>query len=182
LRRLATGSDTNARVYREAELPLKGGEETVPAAAPTNPPAAVSAPVGSELRFDPSMVTLKIGERATVLLRVSDIQDLFSIPLLLQYNPAVIQIEDVRDGGFLSRGSQEIAIVQRVDQQKGEAIISATRQPNIAGVNGGGTLFGIVIRAVAPGSSSIRILQVNARDSQQKQIALLSREAAIQVR
>ena len=44
-------------------------------------------------------------------------------------------------------------------------VVSATRQPNTPGVNGSGTLLGIVIRAVAPGNSALQILQVNARDS-----------------
>ena len=56
--------------------------------------------------------------------------DLYSIPLLIHYNPAVIQVEEVRDGGFLSGGTQEIAIVQRIDQQRGEVVVSDTRQPN----------------------------------------------------
>jgi hypothetical protein len=101
--------------------------------------------------------------------------------MLLQYNPAVISVEEVRHGGFLSGGTQEIAIVQRVDKERGQAIISATRQPNTPGVSGTGTLVGIVIKALAPGSSSISVVQVRARDSQQKPITLVSSEAAIRV-
>jgi hypothetical protein len=86
----------------------------------------------------------------------------------------VVQVEEVRNGGFLSGGTQEIAIVQRIDEQRGEVIISATRQPNTPGVNGTGTLLGIVVRAVA-------ILQVNAHDSQHRNIPMVSGEAAIQV-
>ena len=101
--------------------------------------------------------------------------------MLLQYNPAVISVEEVRHGGFLSGGTQEIAIVQRVDKERGQAIISATRQPNTPGVNGTGTLVGIVIRGVAPGTSSLAVLQVNGRDSQQKPIPLVSGQANIRV-
>ena len=182
LRRLAVGSDTNTRVYHEDEDPVQpstGAALTVPA---TIVPSARSSPAAaSELHFDPPKLSLKTGDRATVALSISDVHDLFSIPLLIQYNPAVIQIEDIRDGGFLSGGNQEIAIVQRLDQEKGQAIVSATRQPNSSGVNGGGTLLGIVVRGVAPGTSPIQILQVNGRDSQQKPVPLTSREASIQV-
>jgi general secretion pathway protein D len=109
------------------------------------------------------------------------VNDLFSIPLLLQYNPAVISVEEVRHGGFLSGGTQEIAIVQRVDKEHGQAIISATRQPNTPGVSGSGTLIGIVIKALGPGSSNLSIVQVNAKDSQQKLIPLVTSEATLQV-
>ncbi len=107
--------------------------------------------------------------------------DLYSIPLLIHYDPAVVQVEEVRNGGFLSGGTQEIAIVQRIDQQKGEVIVSATRQPNTPGVNGTGTLLGIVVRGVAPGTSTLQVLQMNARDSQQRTIPMVSGEATIQV-
>jgi general secretion pathway protein D len=93
----------------------------------------------------------------------------------------VISVEEVRHGGFLSGGTQEIAIVQRVDKEHGQAIISATRQPNTAGVSGTGTIMGIVIKAIAPGSSNITVVQVNAKDSQQKPIPLVTSEATIQV-
>src|SRR5260370_20907880 len=90
--------------------------------------------------------------------------------MLLQFNPAVISVEDVRQGGFLSGGTQDIAIVERVDKERGQAIISATRMPNTPGVSGSGTLVGILLRGAAPGNSQLSILQANATDSQQRPI------------
>ena len=55
-------------------------------------------------------------------------------------------------GRFLSGGTQPIAIVQRVDKERGQAIVSATRMPNTPGVSGSGTVFGVVVRGVAPGT------------------------------
>ena len=87
-------------------------------------------------------MNLSPGQTATIGVVVENVTDLFSVPMLLQYNPAIISVEEVRHGGFLSGGSQEIAMVQRVDKEHGQAIISATRQPNTPGVNGTGTLAG----------------------------------------
>jgi general secretion pathway protein D len=134
-----------------------------------------------QLRFDPAAGTLRVGETVIIGLVVQDAQDLFSIPVLLQYNPAVILVEDVRQGGFLSGGTQPVAIVQRVDRERGQAIISATRMPNTPGISGTGTIFGIVVRGVAPGSSPLSVLQVNARDSQQRAIPLMTSEATLNV-
>jgi len=111
----------------------------------------------------------------------SNVNDLYSIPLLIHYNPAVVQIEEIDNGGFPSGGNQEFAIVQRIDQQSGEAVVSATRQPNTPGVNGTGTLLGIRVRGVAPGKGTLQILQVNAHDSHQHTIPMVSGEATIQV-
>ena len=148
----------------------------------TGPPSpAVSQ--NPQLHFDPATLNLKPGETTTLALQVQDVQDLFSIPLLLQYNPAVVSIEDVKQaqGGFLSGGNQEIAIVERVDKDHGQAIISATRMPNTSGVSGSGTLVGVVVKAIAPGNSQLSIVQVNAKDSKQHSIPMVTGEAAIRV-
>jgi general secretion pathway protein D len=184
LRSLSAGTETNVQVRREAETQAPQ-RPAVPAAPGATPPAGTAPPTEGEratrLRFEPQSVTLKPGETSTIGVVVENVHDLYSIPMLLQYDPKVIAVEEVRHGGFLSGGTQEIAIVQRVDKERGQAIISATRQPNTPGVDGSGTLLGIVVRGVAPGTSSLAVVQVNARDSQQKPIPLVSGEAVIRV-
>jgi general secretion pathway protein D len=189
LRPLYTGSESLVQVRRDSEVrspqsetaaPTPGGVAANPGAAA---PAANPAPgaQSAQMRFEPRNVTLKTGEKTTIGVVVDNVNDLFSVPFLLQYNPAVISVEEVQHGGFLQGGNQEIAIVQRVDPTRGQAIISATRQPNTAGVSGTGTIMGIVVKAIAPGNSNLSIVQVNAKDSQQKPIPLVTSEATVQV-
>jgi general secretion pathway protein D len=211
LRGIYSGSDQNIQVKRESDVrtpptePPKpaaqaptegtppGAAAPVPgAAAPGNfpTPSAVNPPQGQpgKMRFEPGALSLKVGETKTVAVVVENVNDLFSIPMLLQYNPAVISIEEFQHamtegqhGGFLSGGTQEIAIVSNVNREKGQAVISATRQPNTIGVSGSGTLLGIVIKGIAPGSSNVSIVQQNAKDSQQRPIPLVTSEATVQV-
>lgn len=184
MRTLASGSELNVQVYPKGMDGFNSQPQDAPARgnAPTKPPSdAQAAQAAGTLQFQPAAVSLKPGDTMTVGLAVSNVQDLYSIPLLLQYNPAVIQVEDVRNGGFLSGGTQNIAIVHQENQQQGQTVISATRSPNTPGISGSGTLFGIVIKAIAPGTSPLQILQVNARDSQQKPVTLTSGTASIQV-
>ncbi len=186
LRPLYSGSETNVQVKRESEIrapvqqpatsPQPQSNQNMGAGVPTPAPGAAA-----KIRFEPQSLSLKAGQTATIGVVVENVSDLFSIPLLLQYNPAVISVEEVQHGGFLSGGTQEIAIVQQVFKEKGQAIVSATRRPNTPGVSGSGTLIGIVVKALAPGSSNLSIVQVNAKDSQQKLIPLITSEAALQV-
>jgi general secretion pathway protein D len=154
-----------------------------PGSSSTATPGAVSPTqvAGPRIRFDPATLNLAPGQTATIGVLVDNVTDLYSVPMLLQYNPAIISVEEVRHGGFLSGGTQEIAIVQRVDKEHGQAIISATRQPNTPGVNGSGTLLGVVVKALAPGVTNLSIVQVNAKDSQQKAIPLVTSEATLRV-
>ncbi|HXZ13384.1 MAG TPA: cohesin domain-containing protein [Candidatus Sulfotelmatobacter sp.] len=186
LRTIAAGTDSNARVYREESEVLAAPPSPASAAPPASiVPASNPQPSGApaaQLHFDPAAISLSPGGTTTVGLSVSNVQDLYSIPLLIHYDPAVIQIEEVRNGGFLTGGmKQEVAIVQRIDAQKGEVIVSATRQPNTPGVSGTGTLLGLVVRATAAGNSTIQILQVNAHDSQHRSIPMVTGEATVQV-
>jgi general secretion pathway protein D len=211
LRRLAAGTDSNVRVFRQDSSDAKssdaaGGKSAAnsvalysgpassaqpleqvreqPAsvqAASVNGPGADGASVVAQLRFNPSRVTLKSGDSEIVGISIDGVNDLFSIPVLLKYDSAVIQITEVRDGGFLSGGTQPVAIVQRIDAQKGEVMISCTRGPHTPGVNGSGTILGLVVKGLATGDARIQIVETNARDSQQRSIPIASGEAAIRV-
>lgn len=155
---------------------------TAAPAGATGQPTAQTVASTTQLQFQPDNVTVKPGDTVTLGLAVNNVTDLYSIPMMIQYNPAVVQVEEVRNGGFLSGGTQEIAIVQRIDQQKGQVIISATRQPNTPGVNGSGTLLGITVRGLAPGSSPLQIVMVNAHNSQQQTIPMVAGVATVQVK
>ena len=193
LRSIASGTDTNAElrldtaVLTPASIVTPGtqapapGAAAAPAPAPAAPAPASAQGASPRLGFDPGNVNLKPGDTTTIAITVQNAQDLFSVPLLLQYNPAVISVEDVRQGDFLSGGTQPVAIVQRVDKERGQAIVSATRMPNTPGVSGSGTLFGVVVRGVAAGNSQLSVLQVNARDSQQRPVPFVTSEATIRV-
>ena len=198
LRAILSGTETNVQTRRESELRTPQPEP--PQAPPTTqqsqqPPAAAAATTPNtpatqaqsgnavaRIRFEPQTLTLKAGQTATLGVVVENVNDLYSIPLLLQYDPKVISVEEVQHGGFLSGGgSQVIAIPWQVLKDKGQAIISATRPPSTPGVSGSGTLIGVVVKALAPGSTNLSIVQVNAKDLQQKAIPLVTSEATLQV-
>jgi general secretion pathway protein D len=202
LRSIYAGSEQNVQVKRESEIrtpsaPTQAPPQAAPTpngtgaanqiTAPAVQPAGVATPNGAadvstaRVRFEPGVLIFKAGQTAVLGVAVDNVTDLFAIPMMLQFDPNVISVEEVQHGAFLSGGNQEIAIVQRVDTEHGQAIISATRQPNTQGVSGSGTLLGLVIKGKAAGNAKISIVQVNARDSQQKAIPLVTGEATVQV-
>lgn len=195
LQTIASGTDTNARVYRSDEDPLPettnaantasntpqqavpAAQTTPPGAAAVNSPSAPMPGAAAQLHFDPANTTMKVGDTTVIGLAVSGVNDLYSVPLMIHYNPAVIDVQEVRDGGFLS---QPDVILQHVDKQNGEVVVNAARGKT-PGVNGAGTIIGLVVHAIAPGNSSLQVLQVNAKNSQQQTIPIAPFEATIQV-
>jgi general secretion pathway protein D len=202
LRPISTGVEQNITTRRDRDIrtPSAVPPQQVPAQqAPSaqvpvqqNPAAGISSAAtdqtaganvqGARLRFDPQTVSLAPGQTATLGISVDNVADLYSIPMILQFDPTVISVEDIQHGGFLSSGNQEIAIVKGGDESKGQLMIAATRQPNTPGVSGSGTLLGLVVKALKPGNTNLSIVQVNAKDSQQKPLALITGEATIQVK
>jgi general secretion pathway protein D len=182
LRGIYSGTESNVQVRSVAQiqLPLKSEEPVASSATSAVTPATVTSQP-AQLRFEPRALNLQVGESKKIAVIVDGVSDLSSVPMLMQYDPAVLAVEEVRNGGFLSGGTQEIAVVERLDNQRGEAIISATRQPNTQGVDGTGTLLELSIKGVGPGTSKLAILQVNARDSKQRLIPLVSSEASVRV-
>ncbi len=202
LRPISTGVEQNITTRRDRDIRTPGAvapqqvpaQQTPTAQVPVqqSPAAGISAAAtdqtaganvqGARLRFDPQTVSLAPGQTTTLGISVDNVADLYSIPMILQFDPTVISVQDIQHGGFLSSGNQEIAIVKGGDESKGQLMIAATREPNTPGVSGSGTLLGLVVKALKPGNTNLSIVQVNAKDSQQKPLALITGEATIHVK
>lgn len=181
LNSLFTGTSQDVAVVPKtapaAAASTPGGATDGAAAAPA--PAATAA--AGALSFAPATVNVQPGQTATVALEVANASDLYSIPMILHYDPKVISIEDVRDGGFLSGGTEVVSIFHKIDATHGDVILSAMRQPNTPGVSGSGTLVGIVVKGLAAGTSPLTIEQVSARNSQQKPLEFKTQSASVHV-
>jgi general secretion pathway protein D len=135
----------------------------------------------STLRLEPSTLSIKTGETAEVKVQVENMQDLFSSSLSFRYDSHLLSVEDVQHGDFLSGGTQDVAIVQRIDKEKGVAGIFTTRQPNTAGVNGKGVLLTLVVKRLADGPTSLHLIDIGNKNSRQKTlpIKIIQRDVAL---
>lgn len=180
LRPLFTGTETNIEVLPRTEPGPAPSGPFAPAAAGTAP-APAPPTVQGQLRFQPAELTLTPGQSTVLALVVDNVHDLASVPLLLRYDPKVLAVEDIRDGGFLSGGLQSVAIVHHEDATRGEVVVSIMRPPSAGGVSGSGTLLGIVVRALAAGTTRLEVAASQARDAQQRPVALAATAATVHV-
>jgi hypothetical protein len=140
----------------------------VEASAAATPVADDAAEIRPELSLEPATLAIKTGETAKITVKAANIHDLYSASLLFQYDPKVVSVEDVRHGDLMSGGTQEVAIVQRINKEKGQAAIFATRQPNTAGVDGTGTLLTLMVKRLADGPASLQMTEAGTRNARQK--------------
>jgi general secretion pathway protein D len=156
---------------------------TAPGQAPapaTAPPAA--APTGPPLSFtvQPSSPDQTVGSTFQTSIVVSNAQDLFTVPLQLQFNPAVLQLVNVDAGPFLGGDSQAVALAHRVDN--GTVTLSASRPPNTKGISGQGSVCTITFKAIAPGDSQLNLVKVGAMNSSHVNLPAVGSQAVVHVK
>jgi general secretion pathway protein D len=152
--------------------PVPGGAGNLPPAvtppaATTVPPATNVQPTNAVLSFAPSPITLSVNGPTTVSVTVNG-NDLSGADLTFAFDPAMFRIREMRDGGFLGRDGQAVAIVQRVDTASGTATVSLDRPAGAPSVSGTGNLVTIVLEPNAQrGEGALRVTDFRVRNGQQ---------------
>lgn len=131
--------------------------------------------------FDPGQVTVAKGNTFVVNLLISGAQNVYSVPVQLNYDPAKLQMINISNGGFLSQDGQAVALVHREDDTTGTLQITATRPPGAGGVSGQGAVVTMTFQAKASGQTPLTITRGGARDPAQQAITVNGAQASITV-
>jgi general secretion pathway protein D len=151
-------------------------------AATGQPPAPNSAANGTpSFLFDPPTIQAAKGNTFAVNLVISGAQNVHSVPVQLNYNPKMLQLVNVSNGGFLSQDGQAVALVHREDETIGQSQITATRPPGAGGVSGQGSVITLTFQAKADGQTPLTITRGGARDPGLQAITVNGAQAAVTV-
>ncbi len=100
---------------------------------------------------------MKAGDQFSLALRVQAQQAVMSLPLLVGFDPTLMQVVSVAEGDFLRQGGAQTNFTSRIDPQTGQIFIGAMRQGG--GTDGAGTLMNLTFKALkATPQASIQIL------------------------
>jgi len=180
----------NAIELRRTSKPAAANAPSAPAVVSQGQPqaqpnAAMPAPQAGSgtgtFLFDPATVTQTKGATFTVNVMLSGGQNIYSVPLQLNYDPNQLQVVNVSNGGFLSQDGQAVALVHRDDPATGTLQVTATRPPGAGGVSGQGAVVTLTFMAKGPGQSALTITRGGARDPAMQPIALSGAQAAVTV-
>src|SRR5579864_4864446 len=148
----------------QTAAPAGAPGQAPPAANPARPTPSVAPVTGASFLFDPGAITAAKAQTFTVNIVISGAQNVYSVPLQLNYDPNKLQLMNVSNGGFLSQDGQTVALVHREDETTGTLQITATRPPNSGGVSGQGPVVTLTFMAKASGQSPLTITRGGARD------------------
>ena len=163
-------------------------QTTTPSIQPLgNQPPSNQAPVPNtgggtaSFLFDPPTIQAAKGNTFVVNLLISGAQNVHSVPVQLNYDPKMLQLVNVSNGGFLSQDGQAVALVHREDDTVGQSQITATRPPGAGGVSGQGAVVTLTFQAKADGQTPLTITRGGARDPGLQAITVNGAQAAITV-
>ena len=180
------------RVSRPATPVAAPGQTTAPApspapttAPPANPqqapPPQAAASGGATFVFDPPAVSQRAGATFAVNVLLTGAQNVYSVPLQVSYDPKILQVVNISNGGFLSQDGQAVALVHRDDDQSGALQITATRPPGSGGVSGQGAVVTLTFLAKASGQSQLTISRGGAKDPAMQALPVAGGVATVSV-
>jgi hypothetical protein len=98
-------------------------------------------------------------------MNVTNVKDLTSAPTRFKYDPAVLKLIEVKQGGFLGKDNDEVIFSQVPSKQGGETLVQLQRVAGSTGVAGSGTLLIMKFQALAAGTSPIAVVEFTLRNS-----------------
>ena len=186
---IGTASTIELRHVSHATPPAAAGQTAaaqapagqVPGAPAPAPNPAVTAAAAPNFLFDPGQITAVKGNTFVVNLMISGAQNIYSVPVQMNYDMTKLQLVNISSGGFLAQDGQAVAVVHREDETTGALLITATRPPGSGGVSGQGTVVTLTFQAKASGQTPLTITRGGALDPTQKSITVNGAQASVTV-
>ena len=180
------GNESAAAQAAQAAQASQGGQP-YPSATPGQPiaPAALGAPSTAALPVSfavvPANSTQAVGSTFQVSVSANNARDLYAAPLQMKFDPRLLSLVNVDAGEMLSRDGQSVAIVHR-DEGNGLVTVSISRPPGVKGVDGQGSVAVLTFKALAAGDSTLSLVKVGAKDSNQATLPAAGSQSQVHIK
>ncbi|MBI5965064.1 MAG: LysM peptidoglycan-binding domain-containing protein [Chloroflexi bacterium] len=113
---------------------------------------------GTVVRVDPSAASAQVNDNVNLSIKVDNVANLTAIELHLSFNPGVLEVLQVTNGGFVVADFT----AQSIFDNTAGTIDYAVAQMNRPAAQGSGTLLNISFRAKANGNSTVALRPTQA--------------------
>jgi general secretion pathway protein D len=125
-------------------------------------PASVGAVAGSVGMSWVVPAQVRAGEQFTASLRINSQAALRGLPLLIGFDPQLLQVASVQEGDFFKQGGSPTTFNQRIDPSQGRIFVAAIRQGapgSQPGINGSGVVLNVAFKALkASTATKVQVL------------------------
>jgi general secretion pathway protein D len=168
-------------------------ETTQPPAAPVEAAPAASQPL---VELPPLVVPpagdgtlsitvpggVKTGETFPVEVSIVGANALFSAPLFVNFDPALLKFVRGEEGDLLKRGGVATVFAISPMPNQGQLIVGYKQGVGSAGASGDGLLFRLHFSAIAPGSAAVKLERINFRNPTGSRLKVEPTATSVEIR
>jgi general secretion pathway protein D len=134
------------------------------------------------LKMEPSNPEVPVGGKSFVTISVENAQNISSLDLNLSFDPRILKLLDVQEGGFMTQDGRPSTLVPRIENETGKFNATLNRLADAPGVSGTGRLLLLVFQGTGPGVSPISFGQANILDASKSALPASSSGTQITVK
>ncbi len=131
------------------------------------------------ISLQPSNTTPLVGSSFDVTVNISSVTDLFAFQLDILFDPTILSATGISEGSFLPSGGTTFFIPGTIDNSLGSIEITADSLIAASGVSGSGDLVTFTFSALAKGTSSLNLANVELLNSNFDNIEFASNGASV---
>ena len=163
------GKSVQEPVASASPAPLSPGAPQNDTTQPTPPRSAAPdnqpIPRLAFLKMEPSNPEVPVGGKSFVTISLENAQNVSSLDLTLSFDPKVLKLLDVQEGGFMTEDGKPSTLVPSIDNETGKFNATLNRMADAPGVTGTGRLLLLIFQGTGPGVSPIGFGQASILDA-----------------
>ncbi len=122
------------------------------------------------------------GQEFSVALEVKDVENLYSAPLFIKYDPALLELINLNEGSFLKQDGQSTVFSSSPNRTTGQIIVGYKQGTGGKGASGSGVLFNLNFKALAEGETTLEVNRVNFRNPEGARLQVAPEAVTIEIR
>ncbi len=122
------------------------------------------------------------GEVAALAVNVAGVQNLYSAPLYITYDPAKLEFLRSREGAFLKQGNKPTIFTTSAGARPGLVIVGYKQGTGGWGVSGAGELFTLEFRAIEKGTTEVGMERINFRNPSGERLPVIPEATTLEIR
>lgn len=124
-----------------------------------------SSPPSTSLSVEPQTVQGTAGQNFTINVSISNVADLYGFEFKLGWNASLLEEVSVSEGPFLNMSDNNPFFSYSLNTTDEHVVVVCTREGEVPGVNGNGTLATIQFQVIQNGTCDLNLYDTQLLDS-----------------
>ena len=133
----------------------------------------------TNLSFGNDSIEIILNETRTVPVVINNVKDLYGFSFHIEFEPEFVSIESIEEGDFLNKDKVDTFFLSKIDNERREIIIGASRKGKINGISGSGNLLFIKFKLKIANKTFLNFKEISLMDSNLMDIKYISKNLIV---